>query len=291
METRKNKSKIIATIAIFISMLAGITATLFTLPKSGTVFAAESFNHTNPSKYFKVAEIGDSSNVVYIKSFNTDEIAAIYKKYNFKPVQLITFENLKVSVVAGGEDYRHMSLYYFGSREKSKLFIAPTSFLEHCGDDVTRFNILVSNGDQYDIYKDNVGCKLDSVKNLYLDYEYKILSVENNEFTSHLYVKNNKAGEGEDSTETGGSGNQGGSSGETDNPGSGSGSGGSGSQGGSSGGSENPGDNTPGDDNKGTETPKFSLDKVSYICIGVIAVSAVVVIILKRRNKNKRKEQ
>lgn len=304
METRKSKNKVIAALAVLVSMFAGITAMLFTLPKTGAVYAAEkSFNADNPSDDFKNIEVGDYLTKLYW-SLSVSEDTWTLKAWS---KQCCMRSTLKSQTAIAYGIMRLASAI----DESVLVFVCDSSPSK----DIFDINLYLMPSDIYDTYGDNTedlynyltdgkhsgfkSVNMLSNNSFNLSYESQVVSIYNPIISferaistahfSSLVSKSLFIEKPETSPDpgTGGSGNQGGSSGETDNPGSGSGSGGSGSQGGSSGGSENPGDNTPGDDNKGTETPKFSLDKVSYICIGVIAVSAAVVIILNRRKKNK----
>lgn len=306
METRKSKNKVIAALAVLVSMFAGLIVTLFALPKSSAVFAAEkSFNADNPSDDFKNIEVGDYLTKLYW-SFSVSEGSWTLQSWS-KQCCLRSELNNQTAIAYGimrlASAVDESALVFVCDSYPSKnifdinLYLMPLDKYTAYGDNTEDLYNYVKAGTNSDVK----GVNMLSNNSFNLFYESQVVSIyspitsyERATRTAHfsslisksLFIeKPETLPDPGTSGETGG--NQGGSSGETDNPGSGSGSGGSGSQGGSSGGSENPGDNTPGDDNKGTETPKFSLDKVSYVCIGVIAVSAAVVIILKRRKKNK----
>lgn len=317
METRKSKNKIFAAIAVFVSMFAGLIVTLFALPKSGAVFAAEkSFNADNPSDDFKNIEVGDYLTKLYW-SFSVSEGSWTLQSWS-KQCCLRSELNNQTAIAYGimrlASAVDESALVFVCDSYPSKnifdinLYLMPLDKYTAYGDNTEDLYNYVKAGTNSDVK----GVNMLSNNSFNLFYESQVVSIyspiasyERATHTAHFSSLISKSlfiekPETLPDPGTGGSsgGNQGGSSGETDNPGSGSGSGGSGSQGGGSqgggsqGGNENPGDNTPGDDNKdddnkGTETPKFSLDKVSYVCIGVIAVSAAVVIILKRRKKNK----
>lgn len=280
METRKSKNKVIAALAVLISMFAGLIVTLFALPKSGAVFAAEkSFNADNPSDDFKNIEVGDYLTKLYW-SLSVSEDTWTLKTWS---KQCCTRSTLKSQTAIA---YGIMRLT--SAVDESVLVFVCDSYSSK---DIFDINLYLMPLDKYTAFGDNTedlynyvkagtnsdvkGVNMLSNNSFNLFYESQVVSIYNPIISyeravstahfSSLVSKSLFIEKPETSPDPG-------TSGET---------------GGNQGGSENPGDNTPGDDNKGTETPKFSLDKVSYICIGVIAVSAVVVIILKRRNKNK----
>lgn len=322
METRKSKNKVIAALAVLVSMFAGLIVTLFALPKSSAVFAAEKFDPANVSKAYKVAEVSDTTSKLYIRNIskthrfyfkkNTEGSkvgnAGLGYEISYPLLQMRNSVNNKTLVYCSyvqGDNFV-MKLAFMDTSIYNSLRDAYSSSLGEADDGYFCLELIRREGIDDETYNKIEQFDLSESANIHeidfgetyqifqsYDWEtaYETANAATLEPSMAISLHNLLFVEDPDYVEpdpgTGGSGNQGGSSGETDNPGSGSGSGGSGSQGGSSGGSENPGDNTPGDDNKGTETPKFSLDKVSYVCIGVIAVSAAVVIILKRRKKNK----
>ena len=292
METRKSKNKIFAAIAVFVSMFAGLIVTLFALPKSGAVFAAEkSFNADNPSDDFKNIEVGDYLTKLYW-SFSVSEGSWTLQSWSKQCCMRSELNNqtaIAYGIMRLASAVDESALVFVCDSYPSKnifdinLYLMPLDKYTAYGDNTEDLYNYVKAGTNSDVK----GVNMLSNNSFNLSYESQVVSIYNPIISyelatrtahfSSLVSKSLFIEKPETSPDPG--------------------SGGSGSQGGSSqGGNEHPGDNTPGDDNKdddnkGTETPKFSLDKVSYICIGVIAVSAAVVIILKRRNKNKRKEQ
>lgn len=292
METRKSKNKIFAAIAVFVSMFAGLIVTLFALPKSGAVFAAEkSFNADNPSDDFKNIEVGDYLTKLYW-SFSVSEGSWTLQSWSKQCCMRSELNNqtaIAYGIMRLASAVDESALVFVCDSYPSKnifdinLYLMPLDKYTAYGDNTEDLYNYVKAGTNSDVK----GVNMLSNNSFNLSYESQVVSIYNPIISyelatrtahfSSLVSKSLFIEKPETSPDPGW--------------------GGSGSQGGSSqGGNEHPGDNTPGDDNKdddnkGTETPKFSLDKVSYICIGVIAVSAAVVIILKRRNKNKRKEQ
>ena len=323
METRKSKNKVIAALAVLVSMFAGLIVTLFTLPKTGAVFAAEKFDPANVSKAYKVAEVADTTSKLYIRNISSTH--RFYYKKNTAGSK-ISFPNSALTAKQFEISYPLLRMR-FSSIDKTLVYCSYLCGLK--GDEFVIKLALMDTSIYNDLrtaYKNEFGDKddgyfclellsrslidddtynkieqfdlsesanvheidLGNTYQIFESYDWKTEYEIANEATLEpsmaislhnlLFVEDPDYVEPDPGIggETGGSGSQGGGS----------------QGGGSQGGNENPGDNTPGDDNKdddnkGTETPKFSLDKVSYVCIGVIAVSAAVVILLKRRNKNK----
>ena len=297
MEERKSKNKIIAAFAVMISIMAGLFATLFCLPAKNSAFAAETFNPANVSKAYKVAEVGDYLDKLYIR--NTPNSVEFYFKKNttenfvysngsgfkcgalsFPLLRMTNSINDKTVVYASctyGNNFYHYLVIMDTTKYDEQRSKWGSAFSEKNMDDgyfclwFTKDPVyadLVDKLEDYEAYDLSSSANIHTIDlseryQIFQSYDwvtaYETANAATLEPSMAISLHNLLFVEDPDYVEP--------------DPGTGGSSGGSGSQG--------------GNDNN---TPKFTLDKVGYICIGVTAISAAVVIILNRRKKNKTKE-